>query len=257
MVPLAQKKTMKILVYMKNIAIKRIVFSIALGLLALSVTITVYGRSFWHPLYLKLMGTHTLAEVITAIESNALSRLEPAFAHSGVSFPPQNVVFIAYKDSHQLQLWAGTDEQYHLVKTYPILAASGEPGPKLREGDRQVPEGVYRIEYFNPNSAYHLSMKLNYPNAFDLKYAQQEGRDQPGTNIFIHGKAVSIGCLAMGDTAIEELFTLSHRVGRDNIKVIISPSNPKYGKLARPPGAADWVDTLYQTIEEEIKAVSG
>ncbi len=242
---------------MKNITTRRIAFCIGLGLFSLCITVAVYGSSYWHPLYLKLMGTRTLVEVIAAIESSVIDRLEPAFVHSGVAFPPQHIALIAYKDSNQLQLWAGTEDQYRLVKTYPILAASGEPGPKLREGDRQVPEGIYQIEYLNPNSAYHLSMKLNYPNAFDLKYAQQEGRDQPGTNIFIHGKAVSIGCLAIGDTAIEELFTLSHTVGRNNVKVIISPSDPKHGKLTPPPKSADWVDILYQDIERQIKAIRG
>ena len=60
----------------------------------------------------------------------------------------------------------------------------------------------------------------------------------------------------MGDTAIEELFTLSHEVGRSNIKVIISPSNPMQGKLTPPEGAAEWVQILYETIEKEINTVS-
>ncbi|NJN46820.1 MAG: L,D-transpeptidase family protein [Candidatus Competibacteraceae bacterium] len=93
------------------------------------------------------------------------------------------------------------------IKHYPVLAASGTLGPKLCEGDRQVPEGIYRIKSLNPNSAYHLSLELDYPNAFDLRQAERDGRNNPGSAICIHGKAVSVGCLAMGDTAIEELYS--------------------------------------------------
>ena len=71
-----------------------------------------------------------------------------------------------------------------------------------------MPEGVYRIVALNPNSSYHLSMKLDYPTEFDLSKARAEGRTRPGSDIFIHGKAVSIGCVAVGDDAIEEIFVL-------------------------------------------------
>ena len=91
---------------------------------------------------------------------------------------------------------------------YPIQGASGDIGPKLIEGDRQVPEGLYEIIGFNPNSSYHISMQLNYPNDFDLKHASAEGRDHSGNNIFIHGKDESIGCLAMGDAAIDFLLVV-------------------------------------------------
>jgi len=71
------------------------------------------------------------------------------------------------------------------VADYRITAASGTAGPKLREGDRQVPEGIYRIVGLNPNSRYHLSMKLDYPNAFDRHQAARDGRARPGSDIFI------------------------------------------------------------------------
>lgn len=98
-----------------------------------------------------------------------------------------------------------------------MLAASGGPGPKLREGDLQVPEGVYRLTAFNPNSSYHLSLRVDYPNAEDRAaedraVARSDRRTSLGGDIFIHGKAVSIGCLAIGDPGIEEL--LRARRGR-------------------------------------------
>jgi L,D-transpeptidase catalytic domain len=95
-------------------------------------------------------------------------------------------------------VWVETSGQVVFIHSYSVLVASGHNGPKLREGDRQVPEGFYRITSLNPNSSYHLSIKLNYPNAFDQQHADEEGRDRLGGDIFIHGKAASIGCLAMG-----------------------------------------------------------
>ena len=110
------------------------------------------------------------------------------------------------------------------VRSWPVLTASGGPGPKLREGDRQVPEGVYSVDQLNPNSAYHLSLRLNYPNAFDRAHAATDGRERLGGDIFIHGKDVSIGCLAIGDDAIEELFWLAGTAGKDAFTTVIVPT---------------------------------
>jgi murein L,D-transpeptidase YafK len=100
-------------------------------------------------------------------------------------------------------------------------------------------------------------MKLNYPNQFDLKWAKHEGRKSPGTNIFIHGKAVSIGCLAMGDKSIEELFVLSKLVGLKNVRVIISPSDPLLTPLENTDSSRPWIDTLYLDIEQALSDVRG
>ncbi len=93
-----------------------------------------------------------------------------------------------------------------LLKTFRVVAQSGEPGPKRREGDRQVPEGVYEIKVFNPQSSYHLSLGLNYPNAADRHHADPE---HPGGDIYIHGSNMSVGCLALGDDAIDELYVIA------------------------------------------------
>jgi murein L,D-transpeptidase YafK len=126
----------------------------------------------------------------------------------------------------------------------------------LRQGDKQVPEGIYRIDGLNPNSHYHLSMKINYPNEFDLFHAWQEGRTKPGSDIFIHGSAVSIGCLAMGDEAIEELFVLAAQVGVENIKVVIAPRDPRLYPLEADANLPEWTTELYSVISREIKALS-
>jgi murein L,D-transpeptidase YafK len=138
------------------------------------------------------------------------------------------------------------------VRNYEIRRASGEAGPKLREGDGQVPEGLYRIDGLNPNSSYHLSLKINYPNEFDRQQASIDGRTQLGGDIFIHGREVSIGCLAMGDDAIEELFVLAHRVGKENISVLLAPRDFRQRPISGSAGVA-WVDTLYSQVRQELK----
>lgn len=144
-----------------------------------------------------------------------------------------------------------------MVNAVAITAASGKSGPKLREGDRQVPEGVYKLVGLNPNSSYHLSMKLNYPNEFDRYWANKEGRTNPGSDIFIHGKAVSIGCIAVGDDAIEELFYIVHKVGIEKVKVVISPRDPRKNALAGNSDSPEWTEELYKNIESEFLTISG
>ncbi|MDH5355129.1 MAG: L,D-transpeptidase family protein [Gammaproteobacteria bacterium] len=225
-------------------------------LLAASLTICVvffyYGRGLWYPTYIKLTGKRTVADVVSAVGTEARSRLLPYFNSSGVTYPPKKITLLATKDNRRLELWANENTGPKYIRTFQVQAQSGLPGPKLREGDRQVPEGVYRIEGLNPNSSYYLSMKLNYPNEFDLIHAQVEERQYPGSNIFIHGKAVSIGCLAMGDEVIEELFVLVHDVGKSNVKVVIAPTDPRRSSLDASAKPA-WVTELYDIIENEFK----
>lgn len=215
------------------------------------------GRAVWHPIAVKIMGKKTVDEVISKYGEEARLKLQPMFELKGITYPPKKLALVAFKDSNQLEVWASNkNNDYSHVMTYPVLAASGELGPKLREGDKQVPEGIYRITGFNPNSSYHLSMKLNYPNKFDLSKAKKEHRTEPGTNIFIHGKASSIGCLAMGDAAIEELFTLVHDSGKSHTRVIISPTNPSTNKLVVPKGAPLWTNELYEDIDLHYQIIN-
>ena len=170
-----------------------------------------------------------------------------------MSYPPPAITLIGLKEEKMLELWATRQNGERVfIHRYPIQGASGGPGPKLREGDRQVPEGIYKIESLNPNSSFHLSMKVNYPNTFDRKHAEADGRDKPGTNIFIHGKSASVGCLAMGDPAIEELFVLAHRVGLDEITVLIAPRDPRLHKLNAQTNDASWTAALYAELHEAI-----
>ena len=227
----------------------------AVGLIVLIlVTSTVlyfFGRSLWYPVLLKVIGRKTVHEVVTAIGPAARDRINPFFEAAGQEYPPEYISLLAVKDEAVLELWAGSKSEPVFIRSYGIKALSGHTGPKLREGDRQVPEGIYNVVGLNPNSSYHLSMKLNFPNAFDLIQAEREQRSDPGSNIFIHGKAASIGCLAMGDKAIEELFVLTSDVGYESINVVIAPSDPRIAPL-EVPAEPQWISELYDTITAEF-----
>lgn len=191
----------------------------------------------------------TVRSVLRTFGPKADKKLRPHFKKAGVAYPPYKVMFLGLKEEKQVELWARNRRgKFRWIKTYPIHAASGVAGPKLREGDRQVPEGFYRLIWLHPNSSFHLSIKLNYPSPFDWKHARREGRKQPGSDIFIHGSNVSIGCLAMGDPAIEEIFVLLARVGLRRSRIVIAPWDPRKKKLKAPKGARKWVPGLYRRI---------
>jgi hypothetical protein len=100
----------------------------------------------------------------------------------------------------------------------------------------------------------HLSMMINYPNSFDKQKGYIDGRKNLGNNIFIHGKNLSVGCLAVGDLAIDQLFILARRVGLSNIKVIIAPNDLRHKKPATPTFAKPtWLPELYKQLSEALK----
>ncbi|MEM7652111.1 MAG: L,D-transpeptidase family protein [Pseudomonadota bacterium] len=204
-----------------------------------------------NPLVLKLRGRRTVADVMDSLGDEALARVQPDFSRVGLSLSMlAELRFIGLKQEKKLEMWARADDSaWHRIKTYPILAASGGPGPKLREGDRQVPEGLYEIEYLNPNSAYHLSLKLNYPNQNDRVQATLDGRTNLGGDIMIHGKSASVGCLAIGDPAIEEVFALVARLGRSRVSALIVPTDLR---LYQAQDEREWVQTLYDQLSLEI-----
>lgn len=192
----------------------------------------------------------TVAQRVQQYGAAVDQRWRPFFQAKGVSYPPARIILVGIKKEKRLEVYAGnTGQPAQLIRAYPILCASGNLGPKLREGDRQVPEGLYRIALLNPNSLYHLSLRVSYPNDFDRAQATKDGRTQLGGDIMIHGKNVSIGCLAMGDEAAEDLFILAERSGIKNIRVILTPVDFRKESLtAVQVGQPPWVDGLYAQI---------
>ncbi len=220
--------------------------------------ILVKPRSQIKPNYIPHpLGERTVTDIMQIYGKHVTRKLSNYFTKAKVSFPPKAIALVALKQEKKLELWARDNKEFRLIHTYNIRAASGVAGPKLRQGDKQVPEGIYRIEGLNPNSNYHLSMRINYPNEFDLFHAEEEGRTEPGSDIFIHGWAVSIGCLAMGDETIEELFVLTAKVGAENVKVVIAPHDPRVYPLNIDSDLLpEWTAELYDDISEEINDLS-
>jgi murein L,D-transpeptidase YafK len=201
----------------------------------------------------------TIAERVAKYEAAVHHRLAPLFKAQSIPYPPAKFTLIVLKEEKKLELHVpGTNGQYQLIKTYPILAASGTAGPKLKEGDLQVPEGFYEIEALNPNSRYHLSLRVNYPNAEDKKHAKTEGRTNLGGDIMIHGKALSIGCIAIGDPASEEVFILAAKTGIKNIKLLISPVDFRVRPLKDVQLKTPiWLKPLYERLKAEMDNYKG
>jgi murein L,D-transpeptidase YafK len=197
----------------------------------------------------------TVKDRLKEFGSAARLRWAPHFNAAGVTYPPSRVTFVALKQERMFEVWAAGATNMSLIKRYPVLAASGGPGPKLREGDKQVPEGVYEIESLNPNSAFHVALRLNYPNAFDRTQAAKDARTNLGGDIMIHGKSASIGCLALGDEAAEDVFTLAADVGLKNVKVICSPVDFRRVDLPTMEQIPAWTGELYSRIKAEMTAL--
>ncbi len=192
----------------------------------------------------------TLNERLAEISPGATQRLVEKFAAAKAAWPPAAVSLVAIKDKKTLELHArAADGTSTFIHRYPVLAASGKRGPKLIQGDKQVPEGVYGISYLNPNSQYHVALRVNYPNAFDREMAKKDGRKKLGGDIMIHGKNLSAGCLAVGDAAAEELFVLAAKVGLPNVKLVIAPADfRRDGLPPGKPGDPMWLPKLYTEL---------
>ena len=145
------------------------------------------------------------ADRVAEAKKHTGAALRTAFEKAGIRWPADEIFLRVMKREGEIEMWARgmAGQPFQLVKRLPILAQSGGPGPKRREGDMQVPEGFYEVDRFNPRSTFHLSLGLNYPNASDRLLGDPKS---PGSDIFIHGGNVSIGCVALGDPGIEVIY---------------------------------------------------
>lgn len=207
-----------------------------------------FMKSRWH-------GPYTVDERLGQFGTQVAARLAPSFSGAGLAYPPYEVAYIAFKDQRVVELYArGTaSESWRFVKRYDVLGASGRLGPKLVEGDYQVPEGIYRAEFLNPNSRFHVSIRLNYPNPFDREAARMDHRANLGGDIMIHGSSASVGCLAMGDDAAEELFTLAALVTKERTRIVVSPTDFRVPGNHGPAPQHTWVPKLYEGIRLELQ----
>lgn len=197
-------------------------------------------------LLLLVFGNATLAQTRAEL---AAKRVKPvlvsALAEKNLNYG--NAIFIRiFKAEKTLEVWVKRNDHYVLFHTYPICTYSGRLGPKTRQGDNQAPEGFYRVGLgqLNPYSSYHLSFNLGYPNAFD------RANERTGDFLMVHGNCVSIGCYAMGDAAIEEIYTLMEaalRNGQSSIEVHIFPFRYDSTRI-------DWKNSEWQAFWNDLKA---
>lgn len=221
----------------------------------LILTLLLFNTLCMHAMAPKLDWDKAIDHAIMRYGLHMEPHLKSLFAKSGVSYPPKDVALLAFKKERHVQLWAKNENQaWRYIHTYPLTAYSGRLGPKLKEHDRQIPEGVYRLTTFNPFSSMHLSMMINYPNNFDRLHASKDGRSRLGSSIFLHGKSLSVGCLAVGDKAIDQLFLLARRVGLNHVQLIIAPNDLRRAKPATSTFAQPrWLPELYKQIGQALK----
>jgi murein L,D-transpeptidase YafK len=160
--------------------------------------------------------------------------------------PGQQLYIRIFKQEKELQLWIKNSKEnsFSLYKTFKVCALSGNLGPKRKEGDLQVPEGIYSISTIDVNHKYYKGLYLNYPNESDLILSD---KTNPGSEIAIHGNCFSTGCVAMSDEVMDQIFPLAEKAifdGQSNIPVHIFPcdfsktnltklleSDPEFGLL--------------------------
>jgi len=156
------------------------------------------------------------------------------FAAKKMKYEGFNLFIRAFKKEQKLEVWVreADKDAYTLLHTYDFCAVSGTLGPKRKEGDYQIPEGIYSINHFNPLSNFYLSLGINYPNASDRILSDPK---TPGGSIYIHGNCVTIGCIPLTDDKIKELYVLAVQAkngGQEKIPVHIFPARLSLTELS-------------------------
>ena len=156
-----------------------------------SIAYTRWQHRSYYDAGMPLPGTPDLAKFDDRLKAQGLALGAPVFLR-------------IFKLESALEIWMEKDGRYQLFTTYPICLWSGRLGPKLAEGDRQAPEGFYSVtrEELNPNSRWHRSFSLGFPNEFDRAHGRT------GSFIMVHGGCQSIGCFAMTDDVVDEIWRL-------------------------------------------------
>lgn len=208
------------------------------------------------------------SRVKTAYEERE-SVVKQYFAEKKLSMDKFQVFLRAFKKEQILEVWIKEDGkgQFVLLHTYDFCSSSGTLGPKRKEGDLQIPEGIYQINHFNPLSNFYLSLGINYPNESDKILSDKK---HPGGAIYIHGNCVTIGCIPITDDKIKELYVIAVEArngGQNKIPVHIFPSRLETGSVeslvkeqkADANTSAFWknLEPVYQDFEKSkrLKAV--
>ncbi len=194
-------------------------------------------------------------EALQVLAPPVRKKLQTLFKTRNLAYPPGSLTLVGLKEEKKLLVYAADrGGRQTLILTYPIIGLSGLSGPKLKEGDKQVPEGLYEINGFRTDVIAYMALKVAYPNAEDRLHAREEKRSNLGGDILIHGSRWSTGCLAMGNPAIEELFVLVADTGEKKARLVLCPCN----LLQRKPQIdykkhSAWVAALHRRLTEELR----
>jgi len=151
---------------------------------------------------------------------NKKNEIEYLLSSLGMANSEYKLRMEAFKQEQVLNVYLKDENtDWTLARTYPFCEFSGELGPKIREGDRQIPEGIYKVTVFNPKSKFYLSLGLDYPNKRDLLLADP---NDPGSDIYIHGGCQTEGCIPITDEKIAELYLLA-KSASSGVEVAILP----------------------------------
>lgn len=170
------------------------------------------------------------------------------FTDKGLDYNGFNLFIRAFKQEEKLEVWIKekNKETFVLLKVYDFCSSSGTLGPKRKEGDLQIPEGIYHLNHFNPLSNFYLSLGVSYPNASDKILSD---KNRPGGAIYIHGNCVTIGCIPITDEKIKELYVLAVEArnnGQQKIPIHIFPAKLDATGLTQ-------LKQKYNTVPEAIK----
>jgi murein L,D-transpeptidase YafK len=184
---------------------------------------------------------------LTEVQARVLPKLKADCAAAGVKWGSA-IEIRTFKESHELELWVWRESSMQLFRSYKIANwGRGKLGPKLKEGDGQAPEGFYEVgpDQMNPNSNFHLAFNLGFPNAYD----RYHGRT--GSFLMVHGSHASVGCYAMTDASIEEIYCLAdaaHAHGQKAFRVQSYPFRMTPERLAKE-ASSPWF-SFWQNLAE-------
>jgi len=196
--------------------------NLRLFLISILIVLFIYNDSLFPQSFREKQRNYPrVNEAYLGKDSSLISKL----SEQNLNFSDINIMFVAFKKEKEFELWIKQrrSNEYSLLTTYPICATSGSLGPKRKQGDRQIPEGFYNINDFNPNSNFHLSLGISYPNRTDRRLTKF---NDPGGSIYIHGSCVTIGCLPLTNDIIKEIYIFAVEArnnGQTNIPVYIFP----------------------------------
>jgi murein L,D-transpeptidase YafK len=213
-------------------------------LMAMIILAGVYMAS------MKFQKTKELTTAVEQIEQDAGTRIREKVENACLHFPPGKLILSADKTERTLTVYGyDQNDKPAEITSYIFTGFSGKLGPKLKEGDMQIPEGIYDITALNPKSSFHLSIRIEYPNAFDKKMGANDGRDDLGGDIYIHGGSSTIGCIPIGNDNIEELFYLVKTTGVRNTDIVIMPGNLTSTDINAQQYKLPWQRQLYKNIQ--------